>query len=75
MWRDEVNYVMKGLRFSTGIVHIRIIVRIDDDVKKYLARILHACADLAGIRDNCAVAGRDSSDRAGAGSFDAVFGL
>ena len=40
-----------------------------------LARILHECANLAGIRDICAVAGRNSFDRAGAGSFDAVFGL
>ncbi len=40
-----------------------------------LTRILHECANLAGIRDICAVAGRDRFDRAGTGSFDAVFGL
>ena len=36
---------------------------------------LHECANLAGIRDIFAVAGRDSFDRAGTGSFGAVFGL
>ena len=60
---------------SARWVCILLLLMLANRITCCLAWILHECANLAGIRDICAVAGRDSFDRAGTGSFDAVFGL
>ena len=49
--------------------------RLVSEVRQSLVRILHECANLAGLHDISAVAGRDCFDRAETGQFDAVFGL
>ncbi len=71
------SYGIRTMHLSAGLIHVlpSHADKIVQNMRMSLARILHECANLAGIRDICAVAGRDRFDRAGTGSFDAVFGL